>query len=204
MEKKILPELPYGYDALEPYIDRETMEIHHGRHHRAYFDKYNAAIEGNPELEGKAVEEVLANLDSVPESVRAAVRNNGGGHFHHTFFWSTLKKGVNPSGEVVEAIKERFGSIDKFKEEFSVAAAGVFGSGWTWLVLDSSGRMEIISTPNQDSPVSQGKIPLLGIDVWEHAYYLKYRNRRPEYIDAFFSVLNWEKVNGNFVGARKR
>jgi Fe-Mn family superoxide dismutase len=202
MVENKLPGLGYAYDALEPYMDKETMMVHHDEHHQAYFDKYHAAIRDHAELRNKGVGEVLKNLDKVPEDIRTAVRNNGGGHYHHSFFWPILKRGVEPGGEVVDAIKREFGSMEKFREGFSNAAASVFGSGWTWLVVNEDGRLEIISTPNQDSPVSMGKRPVLGIDVWEHAYYLKYRNRRPEYIGAFFSVINWKKVNEHFMKAR--
>jgi len=189
-----LPELPYEYDALEPHIDAKTMEIHHTKHHAGYIKKLNAAIEGT-ELEGKSVEELIKDLDSVPEDIRTAVRNNGGGHVNHTLFWSILspeKKEL--AGRIVDGINSDFGSFDSFKEKFSDAAAKRFGSGWAWLVV-SGGKLEITSTANQDSPLSEGKIPILGLDVWEHAYYLNYQNRRPDYIEAFFKVINWDKVN---------
>ena len=192
-----LPELGYGYDALEPFIDAKTMEIHHGKHHQGYVDKLNKALEGKKDLQGKKVEELLKELNKIPEDIRTAVRNNGGGHANHSFFWPLLKKNVEFKGEVAEAIKKRFGSFEKFKEEFSNSAAGRFGSGWAWLVLNS-GKLEIMSTANQDSPLSEGKIPGLGLDVWEHAYYLKYQNRRPEYIEAFFKIINWNKVDEHF------
>ena len=192
-----LPELGYGYDALEPFIDAKTMEIHHGKHHQGYVDKLNKALEGKKDLQGKKVEELLKELNKIPEDIRTAVRNNGGGHANHSFFWPLLKKNVEFKGEVAEAIKKRFGSFEKFKEEFSNSAAGRFGSGWAWLVLNS-GKLEIMSTANQDSPLSEGKIPVLGLDVWEHAYYLKYQNRRPEYIEAFFKIINWNKVDEHF------
>ena len=193
-EEHKLPELPYVYDALEPYIDKETMEIHHSKHHQAYTDKFNAALQGYDELKEKSAEEIIKDLNSVPEKIRTAVRNNGGGYVNHSFFWQILKKDVLPEGEVLEAINENFGSFDKFKEQFSDAAITLFGSGWAWLVANS-GKLEIIKTGRQDSPISEGKIPLLTIDVWEHAYYLKYQNRRPEYVEAFFNVISWEKVN---------
>ena len=189
-----LPELGYSFDALEPYIDAKTMEIHHDKHHNAYVTKLNAAIEGKSDLESKSIEDLIADLNSVPEDIRTAVRNNGGGHVNHSFFWPILKKDVKFQGPVADAIKDELGGFDAFKEKFSSAAAGQFGSGWGWLVIDN-GKLEIISTPNQDSPLTQGKTPLVGIDVWEHAYYLKYQNRRPEYIDAFFNIINWDKVN---------
>ena len=196
-----LPELPYSYDALEPFIDKETMTIHHTKHHNTYVTKLNDALKGHDDLAGKSVEDLVAGLGSVPEGIRTAVRNHGGGHVNHSFFWPTLKKDVKPSGEVIDAIKAGFGSFDEFKAKFSAAAAGVFGSGWAWLVV-SSGRLEIVGTPNQDSPLSQEKTPVLGLDVWEHAYYLKYQNRRPEYVEAFFNVINWEKVNDHFLASK--
>lgn len=195
-----LPDLPYGYDALEPHIDAKTMEIHHGKHHAGYVNKLNAALEGK-DLQGKSVVELLQNLDAVPEEIRTAVRNNGGGHANHSFWWPLLKKDVEFSGEIVEEINKKFGSFDKFKEEFSNAAKTRFGSGWAWLVWNGS-ELEIMSTANQDSPLSKGKTPILGIDVWEHAYYLKYNNRRPDYVEAFFSVINWDQVNENFRKAK--
>ena len=197
-----LPNLPYPYEALEPYLDKETMTIHHTKHHQAYVDKLNAALEGQPDLQAKKVEDLIANLNSVPENIRTAVRNHGGGHANHSFFWPILKKDVGISGEIAKALDTKFGGFDKFKELFSNAAAGVFGSGWAWLVV-SNGQLEIVSTPNQENPLSQGKKPVLGIDVWEHAYYLKYQNRRPDYIKAFFNVINWEKVNENYLAAKK-
>ncbi len=196
-----LPKLEYAYDALEPYIDARTMEIHYTKHHQTYIDKLNAAIKGNAALEKAGVEQLIRNLNEVPENIRPAVRNHGGGHANHSFFWPTLKKGGKAGGPAVDAIARKFGSFDKFKEDFSNAAALLFGSGWAWLALNK-GELEIVTTPNQDSPISQGKIPILGIDVWEHAYYLKYQNRRPEYIAAFFNVINWDKVNEHFRAAR--
>ena len=195
-----LPELPYACDALEPYIDARTMEIHHGRHHQAYITNLNAALQGKSDLEKLSVEQLLRNLAEVPEDIRTVVRNHGGGHANHSFFWPMLKKDVAPAGPVVEAIKDSFGSFDLFKEKFSTAATKVFGSGWAWLAVDG-GRLEIVATPNQDSPLILGKAPVLGIDVWEHAYYLLYQNRRPDYIAAFFNVINWEKVNENYLKA---
>jgi Fe-Mn family superoxide dismutase len=196
-----LPKLEYAYDALEPYIDARTMEIHYTKHHQAYVDKLNAAIKGNAALEKARVEQLIRNLNEVPENIRTAVRNHGGGHVNHSFFWPILKKEVRASGPALDAIAKKFGSFDKFKEDFSSAAALLFGSGWAWLVLNK-GELEIVTTSNQDSPISQGRIPILGIDVWEHAYYLKYQNRRPEYIAAFFSVINWDKVNEHFKAGR--
>lgn len=193
-----LPPLPYAYDALEPHIDTKTMEIHHGKHHQTYVDKLNAALESWPDGQGKELEELLRNLDSVPENIRTAVRNHGGGHLNHSFFWPLMKKGGGePAGEIAEAIKKEFSDFAKFKEAFTNAALGVFGSGWAWLAV-GNGKLEIIKTPNQDSPISQGKIPVLGIDVWEHAYYLKYQNRRPEYVEAWWNIVNWEEVERRY------
>jgi superoxide dismutase, Fe-Mn family len=196
-----LPELSYAYTALEPYIDAKTMEIHHTKHHQAYVNKLNGALEGHADLQNKSVEDLLRNLNAVPESIRTAVRNHGGGHFNHSFFWPMLRKETKFSGKVADAINSRFGGFDKFKDQFSNAAATLFGSGWAWLVW-SNNELQIMATPNQDNPISQGKTPILGIDVWEHAYYLKYQNRRPEYISAFFNVINWDKVNEYFKAAK--
>ena len=192
-----LPELPYAYNSLEPFIDEQTMRIHHTKHHQAYVDKLNAAIEKYPKLKNKKAEEMIKNLNEIPEDIKKAVRNNGGGHINHSFFWPLLKKDVAFKGNIAETIKEKFGSFDKFRETFSSAALNVFGSGWAWLV-SNKGDLEISSTSNQDSPLSEGKIPLLALDVWEHAYYLKYQNRRPEYIEAFFNVINWKQAEENF------
>ncbi|MEK3934195.1 superoxide dismutase [Sporosarcina sp. FSL W7-1349] len=190
-----LPELPYAYDALEPHIDKETMNIHHTKHHNTYITNLNNALEGNDELLSKSIEDLISNLDAVPEEKRTAVRNNGGGHANHTFFWQILSPngGGNPSGALAEAIDKKFGSFDAFKEEFAKAGATRFGSGWAWLVLNN-GELEVMSTANQDSPLMEGKTPLLGLDVWEHAYYLNYQNRRPDYISAFWNVVNWDEV----------
>ncbi|WP_243297207.1 superoxide dismutase [Bacillus litorisediminis] len=198
-----LPQLPYAYDALEPHIDKETMNIHHTKHHNTYVTNLNNALQGNEELLSKSVEDLISNLDAVPEAARTAVRNNGGGHANHSLFWTILSPngGGEPTGEVAEAINAKFGSYDKFKEEFSAAAAGRFGSGWAWLVVNN-GELEITSTPNQDSPLMEGKTPILGLDVWEHAYYLNYQNRRPDYIKAFFNVINWEEVNKRYNAAK--
>ena len=189
-----VPDLPYAYDALEPHIDEATMKVHHDKHHQAYVDKANAALEGT-EWADKPVEEVLQNLDSLPDDKKGAVRNNGGGHANHSFFWQILSPdgGGEPDGALADAIKDAFGSFDDFKEKFKAAGVGQFGSGWAWLVKDGDG-VDITSTPNQDTPVSKGQTPLLGVDVWEHAYYLKYQNKRPDYIDAFWNVVNWAKV----------
>jgi Fe-Mn family superoxide dismutase len=203
MAKFELPELPYAYDALEPTIDKETMNIHHTKHHNTYVTKLNAALEGHADLQDKSLEELLSNLDAVPESARTAVRNNGGGHANHTLFWKVMSPngGGKPSGELADKINSKFGSFDKFKEEFEAAAAGRFGSGWAWLILDN-GEVEITTTPNQDTPVMEGKTPLLGLDVWEHAYYLKYQNKRPEYAKAFWNVVNWDEVEKNYNEAK--
>jgi Fe-Mn family superoxide dismutase len=198
-----LPALPYAYDALTPYIDEETMHLHHEKHHNAYITNVNAALEKHPELAEKTIEELLADLNSVPEDIRTAVRNNGGGHANHSLFWTVLapNAGGEPTGAVKDGIEEAFGSFDAMKEKFSAAAAGRFGSGWAWLVV-SDGKLEITSTPNQDSPISEGKTPILGLDVWEHAYYLNYKNVRPEYIKAFWNLVNWDEVNSRLAAAK--
>ncbi len=199
-----LPKLPYDYKALEPHIDAQTMEIHHTKHHQTYITNLNKALEGKPDLEAKSVEALIANLNAVPEDIRTAVRNNGGGHANHTLFWTLLSpKGGKISGDIDGAITKAFGSFDAFKEKFETAAKGRFGSGWAWLVADKSGKLEVISTANQDSPLMEGKVPLLGVDVWEHAYYLKYQNRRPDYLAAFWNVVNWDTVNKNFQSVKK-
>ena len=195
-----LPDLPYRYDVLEPYIDEETMKIHHDKHHKAYMDKLNAALEGHPELSDKPIEELLSNLDAVPEDIRTAVKNNGGGYFHHSLFWEMMSPDRGkPEGEIAKAIDETFGSFDSFKEQLTNAATTLFGSGWAWLVKNKDGKLSILTTSNQDSPVSSGLTPLLGIDVWEHAYYLKYQNRRPEFIEAWWNVANFKYANDKFV-----
>ncbi|QDA74827.1 superoxide dismutase [Listeria seeligeri] len=198
-----LPKLPYTYDALEPNFDKETMEIHYTKHHNTYVTKLNEAVAGHADLASKPVEELVANLDSVPEDIRGAVRNHGGGHANHTLFWSILSPngGGAPTGNLKTAIESEFGTFDEFKEKFNAAAAARFGSGWAWLVVNN-GKLEIISTANQDSPLSEGKTPVLGLDVWEHAYYLKFQNRRPEYIDTFWNVINWEEANKRFDAAK--
>ena len=191
-----LPALPYAYDALEPAFDARTMEIHHTKHHQTYVNNLNAALEGHADLAAKSIEDLVANLKDLPESIQTAVRNNGGGHFNHSFFWESLQA---PSAEaaIPASLKSRleadFGSVETFKEAFAKAAATRFGSGWAWLV-DRDGHLEVLSTPNQDTPLELGLKPLLGLDVWEHAYYLHYQNRRPDYIQAFFSVVNWDKI----------
>lgn len=189
-----LPKLDYAYDSLEPFIDAKTMEIHHTKHHQTYVDKLNAALENHPDLKVKKLKDLLGDLSNVPESIRGAVRNHGGGHVNHSLFWQLLKKNVPAKGKAVEAIIETFGSFDEFKKQFSEAAMNRFGSGWAWLVLND-GELEIYSTPNQDSPLMDGKIPLLGLDVWEHAYYLKHMSNRKAYVDGFWNVVNWDKVN---------
>lgn len=198
-----LPELPYAYDALEPFFDEETMHLHHDKHHQTYVNNLNAAIEKHPEFFDKTVEELVAYLDRLPEDIRVAVRNNGGGHLNHTMFWEWLapNAGGAPTGEIASAIDEAFGSFDDFKAEFKTAATARFGSGWAWLVLDY-GKLKVVSTANQDNPISDGQIPVLGLDVWEHAYYLKYHNVRPDYIEAFFNLINWDKVNELYANAK--
>lgn len=192
-----LPSLEYEYDALEPYIDKETMEIHHDKHHKTYVDKLNKALEGHEELQDKPVEELLKNLDSVSEQIRTAVKNNGGGHLNHSMFWTVLKKDVEPSGEILEAINRDFESYEQFLEQFKEAAVTQFASGWAWLVVNpgNGNKLEIAKTKDHETPITDGKIPVLVVDVWEHAYYLKYQNKRPDYVDAFIKVINWEKVN---------
>jgi superoxide dismutase, Fe-Mn family len=190
-----LPALPYAFDALEPHIDAQTMQIHHGKHHQAYVNNLNTAIEKAPELAGKSLDDLMKGINSVPEAVRTAVRNNGGGHWNHAFFWESMgpKKGGEPAGKLADGIKSAFGDFSKFKEQFAAAGAGRFGSGWAWLVSDG-GKLSIASTPNQDNPLMEGKKAILGLDVWEHAYYLKYQNRRPDYIAAWWNVVDWNKV----------
>ena len=193
-----VPALPYDYGALEPHIDETTMRVHHDKHHQAYVDKANAALEGT-EWENKSVEEVLQNLDQLPDDKRTAVRNNGGGHYNHSFFWELMSPdgGGDPSGALAERIGSTFGGLDKLKEQVNAAGVGQFGSGWTWLVHDGSGLV-VTSTPNQDSPISAGQTPLIGIDVWEHAYYLKYQNKRPDYLAAWWNVIDWDEVSKRF------
>ncbi len=195
--KHELPKLPYTYDALEPYFDKETMQLHHTKHHQTYIDKLNAALEKYPELQSRKVEDMLKVLSAVPEEVRTAVRNHGGGHYNHSIWWLMLKKNVKFSGDVAKAIEKTFGSYEEFKKKFTESALGRFGSGWAWLIVNN-GKLEIISTANQDSPLSEGKIPILGVDVWEHSYYKKYGPNRAGYVDAFFNVINWEQINKNF------
>ncbi len=196
-----LPPLPYPYDALEPHIDKLTMEIHHTKHHAGYVNNLNKALESAPELANKSLEELLANNCAiVPENIRTAVRNHGGGHINHSFFWEIMgpKAGGEPRGKIAEAIAQTFGSFEKFKEKFTEAALGRFGSGWAWLVLTPERKLEVYSTANQDSPLMEGKLPILGLDVWEHAYYLKYQNRRADYVQAWWNVVNWDAVEKRF------
>jgi len=196
-----LPKLKYGYGALEPHIDARTMEIHYNNHHGTYVKNLNAALEGHPDLAKKSIEEILADLNAVPESIRTAVRNNGGGHFNHTLFWSILgpNKGGEPKGDLARAIADAFGTFENFKAEFKKAALGRFGSGWAWLVLGKDRKLFITSTPNQDSPLMEGNPRLvLGLDVWEHAYYLKYQNRRADYVDASWNVVDWDEVASRY------
>lgn len=204
-----LPSLPYPHDALEPHIDAKTMEIHHGKHHNAYVTNLNKALEGQDALAAKSIEDLIADLSAVPESIRGAVRNNGGGHWNHTFFWSIMgpKAGGAPTGDLAAAIDQAFGSFDAFKEKFAAAGVGRFGSGWAWLCVKDDGSLCICSTPNQDNPLMRGiadcaGTPVLGLDVWEHAYYLNYQNRRPDYIAAFWNVVNWDAVAERFAAAK--
>src|SRR5699024_6808900 len=200
-----LPDLPYAYDALKPTIKKETMNIHHTKHHNTYVTKLNGALEGKSDLQSKSLEDLISNLDAVPEDIRTAVRNNGGGHANHSLFWKLMSPdgGGEPTGELADKINSTFGSFDDFKEKFETAAKGRFGSGWAWLVLNN-GALEVTSTPNQDNPLMEGKTPLLGLDVWEHAYYLKYHNKRPEYVSAFWNVVNWDEVNKNYNEAKEK
>ncbi|USB33824.1 superoxide dismutase [Paenibacillus sp. YPG26] len=200
-----LPALPYPANALEPHIDEQTMNIHHDRHHNTYVTNLNAALESAPELQDKSVEELISNLDAVPENIRTAVRNNGGGHANHTLFWEIIgpNGGGNPTGAIASAIDSELGGFDKFKEDFAKAATTRFGSGWAWLVVGKDGKLAVTSTPNQDNPLQDGQTPVLGLDVWEHAYYLKYQNKRPDYIAAFWNVINWNEVNKRYEAAKK-
>jgi Fe-Mn family superoxide dismutase len=191
-----LPELPYAKDALEPHIDTMTMEIHHGRHHNAYVTNLNNALANYPDLQGKTIEELLTDLAAIPEAIRGAVRNNGGGHWNHTMFWSWMSPsgGGEPTGALADAINAKWGSFADFKAAFKAAGVGRFGSGWAWLIANADGSLDIMSTPNQDNPAMEGKKAILGVDVWEHAYYLKYQNKRPDYLDAWWNVVNWAEV----------
>jgi Fe-Mn family superoxide dismutase len=198
--KHVLPDLPYAFDALEPHIDARTMQIHHDLHHGTYVNNLNKALEGHDSLRGKSAEELVASLDSVPEAIRTVVRNSGGGHVNHSLFWTLMgpKGGGVPKGELDKALQAAFGGFDAFRETFQKAALGVFGSGWAWLVLDKTGKLAVKGLPNQDSPLSQGETPVLGLDVWEHAYYLNYQNKRADYITAWWSVVDWEAVAARF------
>jgi Fe-Mn family superoxide dismutase len=200
-----LPALPYPNNALEPHIDEQTMMIHHDRHHNAYVTNLNAALEGHPELQAKSIEEILTNLNSIPENIRPAVRNNGGGHANHSLFWEIMgpNGGGQPTGALADAITAELGGFDKFKEDFAKAGATRFGSGWAWLSVTPAGKLVVSSTPNQDSPLSEGNTPILGMDVWEHAYYLKYQNKRPDYIAAFWNVVKWDAVAARYAAAKK-
>ncbi len=200
-----LPKLPYEYNALEPHIDAPTMEIHYTKHHQTYITNLNKALEGKSNLEAKTIEQLISDLNSVPEDIRTAVRNNGGGHANHSLFWTTLgpKKGGKPTGDLEKAITKDFGSFEACKEKFENAAKTRFGSGWAWLSLDKNGKLEVTSTANQDNPLMEGKKPIVGLDVWEHAYYLKYQNRRPDYIAAFWNVVNWDAVAKNYQSFKK-
>lgn len=200
-----LPALPYANNALEPHIDEQTMMIHHDRHHNAYVTNLNAALEAHPDLQGKSIDELIGDLSSVPESIRTAVRNNGGGHANHAFFWETIgpNAGGAPTGALADAIASELGGFDKFKEDFAKAGATRFGSGWAWLAVDKNKKLKVYSLPNQDSPIMEGETPVLGLDVWEHAYYLKYQNKRPDYIGAFWNVVNWSEVGKRYEAAVK-
>ena len=203
MAKYELPALPYGYDALEPHIDAQTMEIHHTKHHQTYVDKLNAALEGQNTPEGESVEDLMRNFDKVPDSIKTAVRNHGGGHANHSLFWTIMgpNGGGDATGDVAAAINEAFGDFNAFKEKFNTTATNQFGSGWAWLVVDG-GKLDVIAKPNQDSPLMEGKTPIFGIDVWEHAYYLKYQNKRPDYITAWWNTVNWDEVNRRYNEAK--
>ena len=198
-----LPALPYGYDALEPHIDARTMEIHHTKHHQTYVDKLNAALEGSGQPDGESVEDLMRNFDSVPDNIKTAVRNHGGGHANHSLFWTIMAAGAGgpASGEVAAGINDAFGDFNAFQEKFNAAATNQFGSGWAWLVVDG-GKLDVINRPNQDSPLAEGKVPILGLDVWEHAYYLNYQNRRPDYITAWWNLVNWDEVNRRLAAAK--
>lgn len=199
-----LPKLAYDFNALEPQIDQTTMEIHYGKHHQTYVNNLNAALEGKAELQEKSLEELLSNLDEVPEAIRTAVRNNGGGHLNHSLFWEVIAPATEnnaPTGKLAEAIEKAFGSFEAFKQEFTKAATTRFGSGWAWLIANEDGTVEVTSTANQDNPIMDGKVAVLGLDVWEHAYYLNYQNRRPDYIASFFNIINWEAVSSKYENA---
>ena len=199
-----LPPLPYPTNALEPHIDAKTMEIHHDKHHQAYITNANNALKDHPDLAAKPVDELIANLSQVPESIRTAVRNNAGGHSNHSFFWKIMapNAGGTPKGKLADAITATFGSVDAFKEKFQAAGGGRFGSGWAWLVVNKEGKLEVTSTPNQDSPIMEGLKPVIGVDVWEHSYYLLYQNRRPDYLKAWWNVVSWDQAEQNFLAAK--
>ncbi len=199
-----LPPLPYDYNALEPYIDTQTMQLHHDKHHQAYVTNLNNALQGQSQFDNMPIEDLMRNINQVPENIRTAVRNNGGGHVNHTMFWQIMKPngGGEPTGDIASAINSTFGSFDAFKQQFNDAGAKRFGSGWAWLVTDQSGKLSVISTANQDSPFMDGLFPIMGNDVWEHAYYLKYQNRRPEYLAAWWNTVNWDEINKRFARAR--
>jgi Fe-Mn family superoxide dismutase len=200
-----LPPLPYSNDALEPYIDAQTMQIHHDNHHGTYVSKLNAALEKHSDLQSKSVDELIQNLNSLPDAVKTAVRNNGGGHFNHTIFWTLMapNAGGEPTGAIAQAINDTFGNFENFKQRFNDAGAGQFGSGFVWLVRNTDGKLDIVSTPNQDNPLTEGHFPIMGNDVWEHAYYLKYQNRRAEYLKQWWNVVNWNEVNNRFAQASR-
>lgn len=200
-----VPPLPYDYNALEPHIDEQTMRIHHDKHHQAYVNNLNTALEKHPDLQGKPVEELIRDMNSVPEDIRTAVRNNGGGHANHTLFWQVMgpNGGGQPSGKLAEAINQTFGSLSELKDRMNKAGMGRFGSGWAWLVAGQGGKLDVVSTPNQDSPLMDGQTPLLGVDVWEHAYYLKYQNRRADYLEAWWNVVNWDEVARRYDNAAR-
>ncbi len=200
----VLPALPFAYDALEPHIDAQTLQIHHGKHHQTYVNNLNVALQNNPELQDKSIEDLLTNLEAIPESIRTAVRNNGGGHANHVLYWLCLSGngGGEPTGDLAQAINDAFGSFANFKDMFSKAGLTRFGSGWSWLSVNKEGKLVVTSTPNQDTPLSEGLKPILVMDVWEHAYYLKYQNRRPDYISAWWNVVNWAQVAQNFATAK--
>jgi len=202
-----LPKLSYEYDSLEPYFDKETMQLHHTKHHQAYIDKLNTALQSHPELQKKSVEDLLKNLSKMPAEIKTAIQNHGGGHYNHSFWWPMLKKGTKFSGEVEEvevakAIEKEFGGFDTFKEKFTTSALSIFGSGWTWLVLNQQGKLEIVNTPNQNTPLNDGKIPILGVDMWEHSFYIKHRANKAAYLSDFFNVINWNQTNENYKKAR--
>ncbi|MFC1710764.1 superoxide dismutase [Nanoarchaeota archaeon] len=202
--KHKLPNLGYEYSALEPYIDAETMKIHHTKHHQAYIDNLNKALETHTDLQEKPVEELLLNTETIPEDIKIAVKNNAGGHLNHSFFWTILKKDTQPSGEILEAINSELGGVEEFQKQFKQAALTQFGGGWAWLVVNNQGKLEIVKTKDHETPITNNKTPILVIDVWEHAYYLKYQNRRADYADAFFNVINWDQVNKYYLNSLKK